>query len=107
MKRATSGGSASSQRGPENKKPRLDHSNANSFSVLSLPEKGKEPEGGEEWTKVEKRKQKKAKNIEAKLSVCTNTVAVVAVLICRRTTHRVSFTQAKRFQPVRNLLESQ
>lgn len=69
MKRATSGSSASPQRGPDHKKPRLDGPHTNSFAALSSPVTEKEKEGGE-WTKVEKRKQKKVKHTEARLSVC-------------------------------------
>ncbi|KAF8590757.1 ribonuclease H-like protein [Ramaria rubella] len=68
MKRTTSASSVSPQRGPEAKKPRLDHPNSNAFSALSSPEKGKQKEGEGGWTKVEKRKQKKEKHAEAKLT---------------------------------------
>lgn len=69
MKRTTSGGSVSPQRGPENKKPRLNSPNSNAFGQLPSPVKGKKKEEDGEWTKVAKRKQKKARNIEARMLV--------------------------------------
>jgi len=62
MKR-TKSTSSSPQRGSETKKPRLDTSNR--FEILSSSDK----DTGGEWTKVEKRKQKKMRHVEAKLSV--------------------------------------
>ena len=61
-------GSSSPQRGSDAKRARLSSPDANRFSVLSSPDEGKQDTDGE-WTRVEKRKQKKTKHVEAKLSV--------------------------------------
>jgi hypothetical protein len=77
MKRATSGGSPSPHVGPEKKKPRLNSPNSNAFAILSSPGMDQKNEGDGEWTKVTKRKQKKARNVETKQSVSVLGLVVI------------------------------
>jgi hypothetical protein len=68
MKRVTKR-SLSFREGRQAKKPCLDSPESNSFAAIASEESSEKQEDGE-WTKVERRKMKKAKNMEAKLSVC-------------------------------------
>lgn len=89
MKRATSTGSTSPQRSPQqHKKPRLEDittvtaesnttgftnnkgtSGRNAFGVFAEMEQGQGQTDGAGWTKVVKGKKKKARNVENRMSV--------------------------------------
>lgn len=109
MKRATSG-SVSPQPGPEHKKPRLDDPQSNSSDALaralvsSLSEE--EQRGEARWHKVERRRQKKAKNIEARLLVRVyRTPRNFLVSLHYSMTHHGFCIRAKISPPERRLLE--